>query len=335
MSATAGARSRGGWRWATAAGILAALLLAALVSGDLALTPGEVWQALTGRADAFTETVVLSWRLPRAVAAIAFGAALGAAGAIFQSLTRNPLGSPDVIGFNVGAYTGVLLALLTAPAAGFALIATSSLLGGLLTAGLVLALSARGGMSGRTFILTGIAVSALLSSLNTWLVYRTDTATATAGGVWAAGTLDSTRWDHLWPALATLGVAAVATAALTPLLGVLALGDDLASALGLRVRVARAGLIVCAVVLTAATTAVAGPILFVALAAPHLARTALPRTRPVLAAALVGAVLLSGADWIAAHAFAPTQVPVGSVTVALGGAYLTLAILRAPKTRAA
>lgn len=315
-------------RWSAALILLLAILLASLLAGDLLLSPGEVWAALTGQSADFTATVVLSWRLPRAVAAIAFGAALGVGGAVFQSLTRNPLGSPDVIGFNTGAYTGVLIMLLVVPAVGFLPLAVASLVGGLATAAVVVALTARSGMAGRAFILTGIAVSALLSSVNTWLVYKTDTATATAGSLWAAGTLDSTRWDNLAPALIALALITLPVAVAGTRLRFLALGADVATALGVRVRTSRFALIVGAVALTAITTASAGPIMFIALAAPHLARAALPRGRPVVAAALVGAVLLSGADWVAAHAFAPTQLPVGAVTVTIGGAYLVFSLLR-------
>lgn len=315
------------WRWAVGVALLAAVFVAALAAGDLALSLSEVWAALTGTANDFTQTVVLAWRLPRALAAIAFGAALGAAGSIFQTLTRNPLGSPDIIGFNTGAYTGVLLALVVIPAPGFAATATAALLGGLAAAALVLLFSWRSGVGGNTFVLAGIAISAALGALNTWLVYKTDTATATASSVWAAGTLDNTRWELLQPVLGALAVIAVATALLVPKLRIIELGDDLAHALGLRVSSTRLLLVASAVGLTAVTTAAAGPIMFVALAAPHLARATLPRTHPTLAAALAGALLLSIADWLAAHAFAPTQIPVGAVTVSLGGVYLTLTIL--------
>lgn len=326
-TATRAAAPRGAWRWALGAALACVILAAALATGDLALSAQDVWGALVGTGDDFTATVVRTWRLPRALAAVAFGAALGASGAIFQSLTRNPLGSPDVVGFNTGAYTGVLVVLALVPAPGFALLAGASLAGGLATAVIVLALASRAGIGGRAFLLTGIAVAAVLGAFNTWLVYKTDTATATVGSVWAAGTLDSLGWQQVAPALAVLGAIALVTAALAPKLRILALGDDLARALGMRVTLVRNACIVCAVALTAVTTAVAGPIVFVALAAPHLARAVLPRSAPILAAALTGGVLLSAADWIAAHAFAPTQVPVGAVTVTLGGAYLTLSIL--------
>ncbi|GAA4672247.1 FecCD family ABC transporter permease [Gordonia humi] len=281
---------RTAWRWAAAFLALAGLILVSLASGDLPLTPQEVLDAFLGRADDFTTTVVLSWRLPRALTALAFGAALGTAGAIFQSLTRNPLGSPDVIGFNTGAYTGVLLMLLLLPASGFLTIAVASIVGGLTTAILVLALARHTGSGGRGLILTGIAISALLAAVNTWLLYRTDTATATTGSIWAAGTLDNIRWAQAWPALTTLAVIGIATAAVLPTLRILTLGDDLATALGLRVPRTRTTLTVSAVLLTATTTAVAGPIMFIALAAPHIANTLLPRERPILAATVSGAI---------------------------------------------
>ncbi|MGV0347245.1 MULTISPECIES: FecCD family ABC transporter permease [Corynebacterium] len=320
-------QARNRLQWGISLTVLIVVLIAALLSGDLLLTPVQVWDAITGRADSFTTTVVLSWRLPRALVAIVFGAALGAAGAVFQTLTRNSLGSPDIIGFNAGAYTGVLISLIILPAAGFVVIASAAVIGGLATAAAVLIFSASVGTKGRGFVLTGIAVSALLTSLNTWLLYKTDTATATTGSIWAAGTLDNTRWQHATPALVALILAATVTALFTRKLHILALGDDLATSLGLRVRVDRVILIICAVTLTAITTAIAGPILFIALASPHLAKTLLPYGRPVQAAGITGAILLSCADWIAAHAFAPTQIPVGAVTVSLGGGYLVLTIL--------
>ncbi|MGO1539801.1 MAG: FecCD family ABC transporter permease [Leucobacter sp.] len=320
-------QTRNRLQWGIAVTVLLGTLIAALLSGDLILTPVQVWNAITGHADSFTTTVVLSWRLPRALVAIVFGAALGAAGAIFQTLTRNPLGSPDIIGFNTGAYTGVLISLIILPAAGFVVLASAAVVGGLATAAAVLIFSASTGVGGRGFILTGIAVSALLTSLNTWLLYKTDIATATTGSIWAAGTLDNTRWQHATPALIVLIFAATITGMFSKKLRILALGDDLATALGLRVTADRVVLIICAVTLTAVTTAIAGPILFIALASPHLAKTLLPHGRPILAAGITGAILLSCADWIAAHAFAPTQIPVGAITVSLGGAYLVLTIL--------
>jgi iron complex transport system permease protein len=316
-----------GWRWALLLGAVLAVILFSLLAGDLQLTPREIFDVFDGSANEFTSKVVLTWRLPRVITALVFGAALGAAGSIFQQLTRNPLGSPDVIGFNTGAYTGVLFTILMVPAPGFFALTASSLTGGLVTAGAVLALSSSRGAGMRGFILTGIAISAFLSAINTWLMYKTDIATATQGALWAAGTLDNMRWEQARPAFMILLVVGIGTVLAVARLRILALGDDLASALGLNVKNSRLLLIIYAVLLTAITTAVAGPILFISLVAPHIAQRLLPRVNLVLGSVAAGALLLGGADWIAAHAVAPTQLPVGTVTVILGGTYLTLSLL--------
>lgn len=123
-----------------------------------------------------------------------------------------------MIGFNTGAYTGVLLTLLLLPASGFLALAVASIVGGLVTALLVLTLARGPRNGGRGLILTGIAISALLTAVNTWLLYRTDTATAATGSIWAAGTLDNMRWAQAWPALAALAAIGIATSAVLPTL---------------------------------------------------------------------------------------------------------------------
>ncbi|MBB2955900.1 iron chelate uptake ABC transporter family permease subunit [Pseudoclavibacter helvolus] len=127
--------------------------------------------------------VVVDWRLPRALLAALFGAALGLNGAIFQSLTRNALGSPDVIGFNMGSYTGVLVVML-AGGSGFLLIASGAVVGGLITAFLVYLLEHKRGVQGFRLIIIGIALSAMLGSLNTWIIVKADVAFAMQAAVW-------------------------------------------------------------------------------------------------------------------------------------------------------
>ena len=129
--------------------------------------------------------VVVDWRLPRALLAALFGAALGLSGAIFQSLTRNALGSPDVIGFNMGSYTGVLIVML-AGGSGFLLIASGAVAGGLITALLVYLFAYQSGVQGFQLIIIGIALSAMLGSLNTWIIVKADVAFAMQAAVWGA-----------------------------------------------------------------------------------------------------------------------------------------------------
>ncbi len=171
---------------------LAACLLAALMLGTRTLAPGDVFAALGPAANPADRLVVLEWRAPRAVAAALFGACLGLSGAIFQSLTRNPLGSPDVIGLNTGAYTGVVCAL-TVGATGFAAQAAGAIFGGLGAVVIVYLFSFRQGVLGIRLIIVGIAVSAMLSSVNTWFGVKADLDVALQLAVWGAGTCPV--WD--------------------------------------------------------------------------------------------------------------------------------------------
>lgn len=300
----------------------------ALRVGDFPLTTGQVLGALTGSVDGLPRAVVLEWRLPRVLAAIVFGAALGASGAIFQSLTDNPLGSPDIVGLNSGAYTGALVVLVVLGGS-FALVATGALLGGLATTVLVYALAGRGGAAGLRLIIVGIGVGATLTSLNHWITLTADLETAMSAAAWGAGSLNGVRWEQVAPAtLVLLPILALAALGATHL-RMLELGDDAARALGLRVERTRLTLLVLSVALTAATTAVAGPIAFVALAAPQLAiRLTRSAGMAILPAACMGAALLAVADLAAQRAFAPTQVPVGVMTVSAGGVYLIWLLIR-------
>lgn len=310
--------------------VLVAILLAGIAGlalGDYPLRADEVLAVLTGRLDGLAQTVVLEWRLPRVLAAIGFGAALGVSGAIFQTLTRNPLASPDIIGLANGSFTGMLIALLVLGGSWPALL-TGSLLGGLAAAVAIFLLAFRQGLSGFRFIVVGIGVSAMLAAFNSWLLLRADLDVALFAAAWGAGTLNTATATVVWPSLACL----VALFALLPLaarpLRQLELGDDMAAATGVRLTRERALLIALAVALVSAVTAVAGPIAFIALAAPQIARrlTASPGI-PLTATALVGGLLLLGSDLIAQHLI-PLTVPVGVVTVVLGGVYLTHLLLR-------
>lgn len=311
-----------------------ALLVALLVigGGDYPMGPGQVIKVLLGGGEGLENTIVLQWRAPRAVAALVFGAALGVAGAVFQSLTRNPLGSPDVIGFSTGAYTGALLAL-TLVGGSFVATSLGALAGGLLTAFAVYLLAWRRGSHGFRLILVGIGVSAMLAALNQWLVLRAEIEVAMAAAVWGAGTLNGVNWSSVLPAILLIIPVMVATLAGGNRLHMLEMGDDMATALGVPVEKTRLLMIVLAVLLTAATTAIAGPIAFVALVAPQLAkrlnRGAGLRLAP---AACMGALLLVTSDLVAQRLFAPVQLPVGVVTVSIGGIYLIWLLAREGRT---
>lgn len=304
-----------------------ALGLLALVSGDYPLSLGEVWQALFSGVDDFTRTVVVEWRLPRILAAIVFGAALGASGAVFQSLTRNPLASPDILGFSAGAYTGALIVIIVLGGS-YLQVAAGALIGGIATAALVYVLAFRRGAQGFRLIIVGIAISAMLSSVNTWLTLTADLDTAMVAAVWGAGSLNGVTWQQTGVGSVLVAVLLLAVLVLGRPLRQLELGDDAAQALGVRVEASRLLLMLLSVGLIAVVTAAAGPIAFVALAAPQIARrmTRSPGVS-VASAALMGAAMLVSSDAIAQHAL-PAMLPVGTVTVVVGGGYLIWLLIR-------
>lgn len=309
--------------------VLGACLLAALMLGTRTLSPGEVFAALGPDAAAADRLVVVEWRAPRAVAAVLFGACLGLSGAIFQSLTRNPLGSPDVIGLNTGAYTGVVCAL-TLGASGFGAQAAGAVLGGLGAAAIVYLLAFRQGVRGIRLIIVGIAVSAMLASVNTWFSVKADLDIALQVAVWGAGTLSGVEW----PPVLLSGAATLVLVLVVPTAGrrmrQLELGDETAAMLGVAVERSKVLLLVLGSVLTAVVTAVTGPVAFIALAAPQISGrlTGHGSAADPLGAALTGAVLMSAADLLAQHAIPDVTLPVGAVTVCLGGAYLVWLLLR-------
>ena len=309
------------------AGIVTLLALACgfagLMLGKFSVTPTEVFQGLFGSADKrIVNTVVGEWRSPRIIAGIVLGAGLGVSGAVFQSLTRNPLGSPDIIGFSTGAYTGGIVTIIVFGTS-FVSTAAGAIIGGLLTAVVVYLLTWKGGVQGFRLIIVGIALTAMLNAFNTWLIMRADLELAMAAATWGAGTLNGMSWSTIAPAAVAVIVLGLACGLFSRDLGTLELGDDTAKALGVRNEPIRAVLIVIAVALVAVVTAAAGPIAFVALAAPQIGRRiARAQGTSLLTSAAVGALLLVAADLVAQHAFGDIQLPVGVITVSIGGIYL-------------
>lgn len=313
----------------TAALTLLALALAwwGLNSGTSQMTAVDTVDALLGRAEDGTARVILDWRLPRVVFTLLGGAALALAGAVFQSTTRNPLGSPDIIGFSTGAYTGALL-VAVAGAAGTLATPLGAVAGGLGTGAAVYLLARRrgvhgGGLSGMRIIVVGIGVSILLGSVNTYLITTMDLEAAMSVAAWGAGSVNDITWYHVLPlalALILLGPVMLAHGREMTLME---MGDDAAHGLGVRLERVRLVMFAAGILLVAVVTAAAGPIAFVALVAPQLAlRLTRSGAVSLLPAAAMGAALLTGADLLARSDVVPADLPVGVVTLCLGGAYL-------------
>lgn len=315
------------WPWLLLAACFALGMLA-LQSGNLAFTSAQVWQALTGSAPRNVALIVIDWRLPRVLTALLIGAALGVSGAIFQSLLRNPLGSPDILGFNTGAYTGVLVALVLFDQSMGGMTA-AAMVGGIATALLVWLLAWRNGVDTFRLIIVGIGIRALLMAFNSWLVIRASLDAALSAGLWSAGSLNGLTWAKL-PLTGTLIVLALLGAGLLARrMRLLEMGDESACALGVPVERTRMLLMLVGVMLTAAATALVGPVSFVALVAPQIARRLGGGLRLLLPmSALCGALLLLGADFAAQRLFQPYQLPVGVITVSLGGLYLLALLVR-------
>lgn len=308
-------------------GALAALLalavaVLALGSGDYPLSPAEVLRTLAGNGSPAQDFVVNELRLPRVVTALLVGAALGLAGALFQSLVRNPLGSPDVLGFTQGAAAGALVVVV---AGGSSLaLAGGAVAGGLATGVLIYALAWRNGVHGYRLVLIGIGVSAVLSGVNGYLLTRAQLMDAARAVLWLTGSLDGRGWEDALPPAVTMAVLVpVVLLGCARPLAVIEMGDDAASALGVRVERVRLVLLAAAVVLASFAAAAAGPVSFVALTAPQLARRLTRAPGPnLLPAMCTGAALLVTADWAAQRVITGHQLPVGVVTGVLGGGYL-------------
>jgi iron complex transport system permease protein len=307
-----------------------ALGIAAMTLGTLRLSFGEVAAATFGTSgNPQYDRIVQNLRLPRVVTAIFAGAALGVSGAIFQSVSRNALGSPDVIGFTTGAATGAVMQIVVFQGDSLR-VASGAVAGGLLTAGVVYLLARKGGVTGGyRLILVGIGVSAVLAALNDLLLVVGDLDQAITANLWRSGSLDARTWTHALPV-------AVGTLVLVPLVVPLArraslmeMGDDVAQQLGVRVERTRVLLMLAAVALAGLATAAAGPIAFIALAAPQLVvRLTRWRTMPVLSAAAMGACLLVLADVVTRLLPITAAVPIGRMTGIIGGLYLIWLLTR-------
>ncbi len=301
--------------------------------GDFPIGPADVLAVLLGGGDAAARFVVLELRLPRTLTGILVGAALGVAGAITQAVARNPLASPDVLGVTAGAGTAAVVVIvlgggsLAGAPAGVAL-PVAALAGGVATAALVYALAHRGGIEGHRLVLVGVGVGAVATSLTSWLLVAAEITDAARAVVWLTGSLNARGWEHVVPVGIALGVLVPAALLLTSALAVLQFGDDTATGLGLRVHRTRSALILVAVALAAVATACAGPIAFVALVVPQICRRLVGTARPpLLASAVVGALLTVAADLIARTA-PGVELPVGVVTAILGAPYLIHLLVR-------
>ena len=315
--------------------ILAAVaLLAYLVllgQGAVALTPGRVIEVLTGGGTAREIAVVWDLRLPVALATLIVGAALGIAGAWTQTMARNPLASPDILGVTSGAALFVVAGTVTArpdfadSLPTFWWRAALAVVGSLVVIG-ILALCGGVG-SGTRIVLTGFALSLMLQAGTSFLVLKAEVLRAAEAQTWLAGSTGFIRTDAIVPLLLGLAPFLALGAWCARDLPLLAHDDDSAAMLGVNLSRTRALLLVAATGVSAVVVSVAGPIGFIALIAPHLARLLArsPTPRPSVSAA-AGAALLTVCAVIAG--WLPVTAPVGAVSSVIGGIALVVLVWR-------
>ncbi|MBB0231306.1 FecCD family ABC transporter permease [Streptomyces calidiresistens] len=318
-------------RSAAVACALALLLLAACTAalsiGRQTVPPAEVWAVVLGEPSRY-EVLIGTLRLPRLVTGLLVGLALGAAGALIQTVARNPLASPDVIGVTHGA------AAMTVGAMTFGLVSASvlpylSVLGGLLAASLVWLFAWRGGLHAARFVLIGIGVAVALRSVVQLFLTKGEPIVAQQATVWMTGSLNGRGWEQAGPLAITLLILLPALLWAARAQRAVGVDDDTAIGLGTRLGRVRLGLAGTGVLLAAVATGAAGPVDFVALLSPQIARR-LTRTAqlPLLSSALVGALLVVVADLGARQLLYPIELPVGVLTAAVGAPYLMWLIAR-------
>jgi iron complex transport system permease protein len=314
--------------------VLAALALAAvavaLMLGATGLTLPEVVSTLLGHGDKVSDFVVFRLRMPRATAAIIAGVCFGLAGALFQSTLRNPLASPDILGVTGGASLAAVAAMLLGGASGPG-IAIAAFAGALAIAAAMWALAWRDGLVGYRFVLIGVALAAIVQAGLGWIITRADVRDASQALVWTVGGIGDVGWADITVAAIALAALLVLVALVSKRMPILALDDGTARSLGVAAPSARGIAIALGVALVAVGTALAGPVAFVALIAPPIARSLVRGGGAALAAsALVGAVLVVVADLIGQYALpGGIRVPVGIVTGLVGAPYLLWLLARA------
>lgn len=313
------------------AALVASGFAATLMFGQTFYPPGDVLRVVLGQEVPGASFTVGRLRLPRSVLAMAAGLSFGLAGITFQTMLRNPLASPDIIGISSGASAAATFAIVVLGLSGTA-VSTVAVVSALAVALLVHTLSARGGAAGTRLILIGIGLAAMLDSLTAHVLDRATEWDLQEAMRWLTGSLNGVTWDETVPVLVVLALIGPLLLSKARDLEMFRLGEDTAPALGVRVARTRLLALTGAVGLIAFATAAAGPIAFVAfLSGPIAARLIGPNGSLFLPAALVGALLVLVGDF-AGQFLLGSRYPVGVVTGVLGAPYLVYLIVRTNRT---
>jgi iron complex transport system permease protein len=320
--------------------VLVMVVVASLSVGAIRVPLGSIGGYLFLRhpLSATQETILFAIRLPRVLASAVVGAALSIAGLMFQGLFRNPMADPYIIGASGGAGVGACIGIIffsQFSIFGFSATAMLAFAGSVVTMAVVYALArSRGRTNTVTLLLAGFAIGTMLS--NSTYLFEIFDPESTSGtrivAAWLHGVINVPQWRQLGVTTAILALAMLAAYPLMRRLNTLALGDEYAHQLGVRVELTRSGIILFGSLLTAAAVSLGGLISFAGLIVPHVARLWLgpDHSRLLPVTALMGAIFLVVADTLARTLFSPTEIPVGILMVFLGGPFF-LYLLRKSK----
>ncbi|MCB0971004.1 MAG: iron chelate uptake ABC transporter family permease subunit [Acidimicrobiales bacterium] len=297
--------------------------------GDFPIPMGDVVGELTGLGGSDDSSFIIrTLRLPRVLTAVLVGLAFGVSGQIFQRMVRNPLASPDILGLSAGAAVGAVTAIVVTEA-GSTSVTAAALAGSLLTVVAIYLLALERGLSSYRLVLVGIGITALAQAVVAYLLTRAELYDAQRATVWLTGSLNGRGWEYVRPLTAVFVVGVPLALVASRQLRALELGDDAAAGLGVGLRRSKLALTLAGAGLAAAATAAAGPVGFVALVSPQIARRLVgERTPGLVPAGLIGAAIVVYADLLGRRIAAPTELPVGVVTAVIGAPYLLVLLAR-------
>lgn len=328
------------YKWAL--GIIALLLVAsfflALMCGTYSMSVGDVVATLFGGGNKMQNTVVFSIRLPRICIALVVGLALSTAGCILQSVTRNPLAEPGMIGINAGAALAVVLLIASKTTAYYSSIGLSTMiimpfvaiLGAFIAGLIVYALAYRKGITPTRFILVGIGVNAGINAFITFYQLNMSKGDYNQALTWISGSLWGSNWTYFSIVAPIIVLLVLITIYKSNTLDVLDLGEELATGLGVAVQKESRMLLILAVALSAVATAVAGNIAFLGLLGPHIARGLVgpKHNRQIPVGALISSILLILSDTASRNLFTPLEIPVGITVSIIGVPYFVYLMLK-------
>lgn len=312
------------------AGIALLVLVLSLTTGTATVPFADAMRAAVGiETGSLADFIVGQVRAPRVFTAALVGALLAASGAVLQSVARNQLASPDLIGISSGAASGAVIFIWVTGVTSSLAIAPSAVAGALVMSALIVWLGGRGRIDPMRLIIAGIGLGFVATSTTTYLLTRIPERLVPHAYAWTVGSTNARTWQHVAVGAVAVAVILPAVLALTRGIRALELGDDLAAGLGVRVTRVRLLAVVVAACAAGMAAALVGPLAFIALVAPAVARRLVRSgTYSIAPAVLVGVVLTLLADYAAREMFSPTQLPIGLFTALVGGPYLVFLLVR-------